>query len=1186
MARKIAEVTTEEQMELIPKNQRNLFWHSTLFNEVYLENDVPVFHKDVWVEDEVEFETFLNQFRNFAETLDGEKPQLWSERTTINRFIKPILEMLGYTSASNPKIEPWVEDEPFSFQEPDGLKTYKPDFIVVNDHKELKYIEEKKGQKKLEEAKASQFLLPIEAKYWDRIEEYRQNKKEDSKRADKKDTTDSTKAMDFDDQCLKYMEMLNKPYGILTDGKTWRLYNLSVSTPNYKPYFQFNLGNMLKHVQNSDFLKSTSDYKLFVDEIKYFYFIFRKKSIYNEDGSEPFVDELLNYSKKYVSRVEEDLKDRFVNAMSIACNGFQRASGESNSKIDLDLVRNVSESHIFNILFLKYCEARNILPIKQDPEGYRVISISNMLDRLDGFEPEREVDNLNFPLLKRRFADINYSPTGTQLYDRLLKLTKIVQDGNKDEFQGFTIKGFKESIFSKEEWKFVSTNKLNNQEMVRILFELGYSQSDIKGRKFQQIPYNSFSPRQLGSIYESFLEFKLDRAQEDMAFIKKQWSPANLKSDKVKALDVPKVKKGELFFTPNNSDRKVTGSYYTPDCVVQYIVKETLDSLVYGKKSKEILGMKICDPAMGSAHFLSATLNYLSKKYLEALDAELNDDISVSYASVKKEVLHNCIYGADINPRAVKLAKMSLWLESALASESLEDLDDQIKCTNSLVDEDLWKKEWKFLSKGIDAVVGNPPYLGEKGHKEIFQPISNSWLGKRFYQGKMDLFYFFFHLGIDILKENGRLGYITTNYFTTAHGGKELRTDFQKRTNLDKLINLNELKVFGEATGQHNMITILTKSETKTSTQVIVSDESGSCKPEILNSIINGSNKKTSYKNCNAKDLYDGDEKYIRVGTGSGDTSLKDSTSFESVINKIKNSEHKLAEVFDVEVGLHTGADKVSNKHLNTYTVKAEKGDGIFVLNKEELKSLNLTKSEMTRIQPLYKNSDISKFTSSKKPELWFIDIAFPRDKDLNIKKDYPNIYNHLKKFEPILKGRKSTANGMLNAIRDGIWWTIAARKQLDYTKPKIVSPQRSKLNTFGYNEVPWYASCDVYFITSNEKSHLDLRYVLGLMNSKLYFCWLYFRGKRKGEALELYQKPLSEVPLKDVDIKVQNEVVKLVNVLVQGHDEKVWNKLNQAIYDAHGISKAEIAAIEHLYELKSSALTDEIDPENEEDAA
>ncbi|MBK8657524.1 MAG: Eco57I restriction-modification methylase domain-containing protein [Bacteroidetes bacterium] len=80
--------------------------------------------------------------------------------------------------------------------------------------------------------------------------------------------------------------------------------------------------------------------------------------------------------------------------------------------------------------------------------------------------------------------------------------------------------------------------------------------------------------------------------------------------------------------------------------------------------------------------------------------------------------------------------------------------------------------------EGFDAIIGNPPYIGEKGHKEVFRIIRQGNLSN-FYQRKMDIFYFFFHLGLQLLKENGKLAYITTNYYLTSDGGENLRTDFK-----------------------------------------------------------------------------------------------------------------------------------------------------------------------------------------------------------------------------------------------------------------------------------------------------------------------------------------------------------------------------------------------------------------------
>lgn len=746
----------EEQSRELPQNNHNLFWQSSLFNEVYLQNDVPSKYREKWDFDEAgPFYLFCNQFRNLCEELREDDLNSWSERNTINRFIKPVLRMLGYMDNCSPNQEPWAEDEPFTVRESGELKTYKPDLIIVNDPKELKYIEKKKGDEKLDEASSS-VILPIEAKYWARLDEVKSSKIENGKRADKKDEVDSTRAFDFEDQTLKYMDVLKKDYGILTDGKTWRIYSRELSSGSFRRCFQFNLGHLMRHINAG--LDKADDYQLFIDNAKYFFHLFCKEAVFRADGGPRFLDELLEYSKKYSTQVEEDLKARFVKAMTVACNAYYKASA-AKSNSDYSVVRNVSESQLFNILFIRYCESRGILPVRQSPT-YRKISLSNIIDKLEFYDPVKEEDNLNILTLKRVFAkDFDYKADGTELYDRLLKLTNYVQNGTGSEFSEFEIVGFRESIFSKDEWKYVQAHKVSNRDMVRILFELGYTKSDVLGKKFQQIPFNFFSPRQLGSIYESFLEFKIDRADSGLIWQKRQWQEANLDSAKIKDLDVPKVRKGELYFTPDNSDRKATGSYYTPDYVVQYLVALTADQLLEARSSKEILKIRLCDPAMGSGHFLSGCLGYVAKKYLEKLELETNDDLQMSLMEAKQLILHNCIFGVDLNDRAVKLAKMSLWLESAAVGRRLENLDDQLKAGDSISGSFNWKGEFKevFAAGGFDAIIGNPPWgaaISEDTHAKLARqyPELNTKV--------KDSFKYFYRASFDLAKDGGYVAWV------------------------------------------------------------------------------------------------------------------------------------------------------------------------------------------------------------------------------------------------------------------------------------------------------------------------------------------------------------------------------------------------------------------------------------------
>jgi len=700
----------EQQEKFSLGVEESNFYESSLFNKAYLKNDLK--NKTFWaLEQNSEFLVFKEKLSNLVDQRSGDKFEVWSESDTIHNWIVPVMEALGWQIS--PRHKPFLEQTSFVVTEDGKPKTYLPDLLYVDSEKEKKYIaqEKKDPEAKIREAK-QRVQVVLEAKYWGRIKDAENQKKLDKKRADSQ-RKGEPRFSSADAQTLKYMKILDKDWGIATDGKTWRLLHKTDSSTSNHRSFEFRLGNLFDHVNYN--LQDCDPSKLdnFDAAIKYFYAFFSKPSLVSEDDSEKFVDEVLRYSRKYVSKAEEDLKDRFVDAMKYSCNGYYRAAKKEKLKLELVDIRNISESHLFNILFIRNCEMKGVLPLNS--VNYSKISLSKMIDLIDGarFDPEVEKE-LNYKQLKKMFSESyffekkTFKWTGSELYDGLVRLTKVINKGsshNGEDF-GFKIHGFRESVFSKEDCQIASKAKLNNEEMVNILHQLCFIESEFKSKKFQQIPYNAFSPRQLGSIYESFLEYQIDQAPHDMIYKKKgkakSWQKADLRLKK--NLKYPSVKKKELFFTPDNKERKATGSYYTPDYIVQYIVKETLGPLVKGKSSKEILKLKVCDPAMGSGHFLSGALEFLTEAYLKAFDSELTEGELLSFPEAKRVVLDSSIYGMDINPRAVKLAKMSLWLESAYQGNKLERLDDQLVNIDSL------SIATKDIKHRYSAIVGNPPW--------------------------------------------------------------------------------------------------------------------------------------------------------------------------------------------------------------------------------------------------------------------------------------------------------------------------------------------------------------------------------------------------------------------------------------------------------------------------------------------
>ena len=608
-----------------------------------------------------------------------------------------------------------------------------------------------------------------------------------------------------------------------------------------------------------------------------------------------------------------------------------------------------------------------------------------------------------------------------------------------------------------------------------------------------------------------------------------------------------------------------------------------------------------------------------------------NMEFQKTVFQTKKQIIESNLFGVDINPKSVEISRLRLWIELLKNTyykadgtmETLPNIDINIKEGDSLrasvpslrtdlftsggnipryrsiwtqyqnasdkkarqaiegelvqerdglieqivgarnenknknrnqYDQLIWTIDFPQIVNddgsflGFDVVIANPPYIGEKGHKDMFREIRPGPLGE-FYQGKMDLFYFFFHLALNLTKQNSGIAFVTTNYYPTATGAKKLREDFKNRAIITNLTNFNELKIFESALGQHNMITMLQRGHSEDAiAQTCITKRKGFATPEILQQIFTNSDVETDYFKLAQDDLYDGDDSYIRMDRNSGASG----DALQLLLDKVKKQGVVLESICDVNVGIQTSADKVSKRHIKKYAIKANVGDGIFVLSDEEVKRLDLTEREEEILKPWFKNSDIYRWGTNTHTTEKLI-FADKRLHNLSGNK----LGNYLMRFRKILDDSSSNSP-YLHRPRD-----------IDFIGEKIVVPQRSPRNTFGYNEIPWYASADVYFITEKDKS-VSLKYVLALLNSKLYYLWLYHRGKRKGEMLELYEQPLSEIPIERIPLSGQQCFVDLVDQILlkkqctgDSDTSGLELEIDKLVYQLYGLTPDEIALIE-----------------------
>jgi type I restriction-modification system DNA methylase subunit len=265
---------------------------------------------------------------------------------------------------------------------------------------------------------------------------------------------------------------------------------------------------------------------------------------------------------------------------------------------------------------------------------------------------------------------------------------------------------------------------------------------------------------------------------------------------------VDQIVEQEIEQKPKLSKRKKDGIYYTPEYITKYIVENTIGRYLDENPDK-LETIKILDPSCGSGAFLNQAHNYLIDRYKWATPEDEAYDLMGTNQSVQDKIKAlKSLYGVDLQPESVEISKLSLWLKTADREHKLENLDSQIKCGNSLIDDVEvagdrafdWGKEFDF--GGFDIIVGNPPYVGIQ---DI--PIEMRRVYEEKYTsatGRFDLFHLFIEKSIRLLKHGGYLSFIIPNKFLTNTQSQTLRKYMLDMGNIVSILS-NEGMVFDEA---------------------------------------------------------------------------------------------------------------------------------------------------------------------------------------------------------------------------------------------------------------------------------------------------------------------------------------------------------------------------------------------------
>ena len=560
-----------------------------------------------------------------------------------------------------------------------------------------------------------------------------------------------------------------------------------------------------------------------------------------------------------------------------------------------------------------------------------------------------------------------------------------------------------------------------------------------------------------------------------------------------------------------NTERvKALGAVYTPSGVAGLIVEATLRPLLSGSTTPDALeAVSVLDPACGAGVFLLEALRVLEGEAVRRCSVGPN---RIERLPWRRRVAANCLSGVDIDPAAVHLTRLVLWLASGGGEETAAALRRSARVGDALVgawrsDLDLaggaeggpdalrramdawcdkffapearppaihWELEFpdRFPpcgrgSGGWRAVVGNPPYVGSQALSGLAP-----YLRARFpetYTGYNDLSAFFFHRGLELLSPGGRLGFIAPSYWFQNTYGEKLRRYVLATSRIEEVFDFGPLQVF-PGRGVHTAAAILSK----------VQQEEGEGVDGHL----------VRYRRLEAKDLAGVSDGSYELDVRVPQASLHPSrwvfapAQVKTLLRKAQRVGRPLTALFHIEKGPTSGCN------------------GVFTMNKKELEKHGI---EHELLRPCLKNGDIRRY-GPLAPMRWLLYL----DGAVEVER-YPGAAAYLEANRSALASRNEARRGRHP------WWRMERpRKRALFEAPaKLVVPYRAPANRFTLDELGCFNDGgDIRVLVPRVGvGRSTLLAALAIANSALGTLVYKCLGKPKGEMLEFFVKPLASAP-------------------------------------------------------------------------
>ena len=511
------------------------------------------------------------------------------------------------------------------------------------------------------------------------------------------------KGRNYAQQLIRLLRQYDLDWGVLTNGRHWRLFHRNELSPT-ETYLHVDLERII-----------ATDDAVGIENYVIFHRFFSRPAFVRHDGQQR-LDLYKRQSDEATEVIEDHLSAQVEEIARQLCQGLVESCRAAGEDVTDPATRTTIYKNalflIYRLLFVLYAEARDLLPL--DVPTYCAVGLRDLLAEVRA-NHKRGME-----------YDDDYA-----MWSRLQALFALIDQG--DSVAG--VPAYNGGLFDPGRRPFLTEHCIRNDYLQAALIRLSTMPAKRKtydqDREPQPIDYRDLSVRHLGSLYEGLLEYNLFVVEDERRVVrvskrKTQYVPysqAGKVRSREKILEV-----GDVYFSETAGERKATGSYYTPEDVVDYIVRNTvgeklselkaefyetqeierqladladtppdipahrqiqraLDDQFWRFVREKVLDLKILDPAMGSGHFLVNATHAVANFIVELLSETPweNRESDTDVATWKRQVAERCIFGVDLNELAVELAKLCLWMTTAAKGKPLTFLDHHLRWGNSLV---------------------------------------------------------------------------------------------------------------------------------------------------------------------------------------------------------------------------------------------------------------------------------------------------------------------------------------------------------------------------------------------------------------------------------------------------------------------------------------------------------------------